>query len=63
MSSARVVRCWVTSRNERQPYGQLLRKRTEAAKEDFDRCIALDYNHQKSRWYRGMCKEINEKDS
>ncbi len=35
----------------------------EAAKEDFDRCIALDYNHQKSRWYRGMCKEINEKDS
>ena len=26
MSSARVVRCWVKSRNERNPYGQLLRK-------------------------------------
>ena len=24
MSSARVVRCWVKSRNERNPYGQLL---------------------------------------
>ena len=30
MSSARVVRCWVKSRNERNPYGQLLRKRTQA---------------------------------
>ena len=30
MSSARVVRCWVKSRNERNPYGQLLRKRTLA---------------------------------
>ena len=28
LSSARVVRCWVKSRNERNPYGQLLRKRT-----------------------------------
>ena len=28
MSSARVVRCWVKSRNERNPYGQLLRKST-----------------------------------
>ncbi len=28
MSSARVVRCWVKSRNERNPYDQLLRKRT-----------------------------------
>ena len=26
MSSARVVRCWVKSRNERNPYVQLLRK-------------------------------------
>ena len=26
LSSARVVRCWVKSRNERNPYGQLLRK-------------------------------------
>ena len=33
----------------------------EAAKEDFDRCIALDYNHQKGRWYRDMCKEMNKK--
>ena len=24
LSSARVVRCWVKSRNERNPYGQLL---------------------------------------
>ena len=30
MSSARVVRCWVKSRNERKPYRQLLRKRTLA---------------------------------
>ena len=30
MSSARVVRCWVKSRNERNPYRQLLRKRTLA---------------------------------
>ena len=28
LSSARVVRCWVKSRNERNPYAQLLRKRT-----------------------------------
>ena len=28
LSSARVVRCWVKSRNERNPYVQLLRKRT-----------------------------------
>ena len=28
MSSARVVRCWVKSRNERNPYVQLLRKST-----------------------------------
>ena len=28
LSSARVVRCWVKSRNERNPYGQLLRKST-----------------------------------
>ena len=26
LSSARVVRCWVKSRNERNPYCQLLRK-------------------------------------
>ncbi len=30
LSSARVVRCWVKSRNERNPYGRLLRKRTLA---------------------------------
>ena len=30
MSSARVVRCWVKSRNERNPCCQLLRKRTLA---------------------------------
>ncbi len=30
LSSARVVRCWVKSRNKRNPYGQLLRKRTLA---------------------------------
>ena len=30
MSSARVVRCWVKSRNERNPYCQLLRKSTLA---------------------------------
>ncbi len=30
LSTARVVRCWVKSRNERNPYGQLLRKRTLA---------------------------------
>ena len=30
LSSARVVRCWVKSRNERNPYGLLLRKRTQA---------------------------------
>ncbi len=30
LSSARVARCWVKSRNERNPYGQLLRKRTLA---------------------------------
>ena len=30
LSSARVVRCWVKSPNERNPYGQLLRKRTLA---------------------------------
>ena len=30
LSSARVVRCWVKSRNERNPYGQLLRKSTLA---------------------------------
>ena len=28
MSSARVVRCWVKSRNERNPYVKLLRKST-----------------------------------
>ena len=28
LSSARVVRCWVKSRNERNPYVQLLRKST-----------------------------------
>ncbi len=30
LSSARVVRCWVKPRNERNPYCQLLRKRTLA---------------------------------
>ena len=30
LSSARVVRCWVKSRNERNPYSQLLRKSTLA---------------------------------
>ena len=30
LSPARVVRCWVKSRNERNPYCQLLRKRTRA---------------------------------
>ena len=30
LSSARVVRCWVKSRNERNPYGRLLRKSTPA---------------------------------
>ena len=30
LSSARVVRCWVKSRNARNPYGQLLRKSTLA---------------------------------
>ena len=30
LSSARVVRCWVKSRNERNPYCQLLRKSTLA---------------------------------
>ncbi len=30
LSSARVVRCWVNSRNERNPYGQLLRQWTLA---------------------------------
>ena len=30
LSSARVVRCWVKSRNERNPYRQLLRKSTLA---------------------------------
>ena len=29
MSSARVVRCWVKSRNERNPYGQLLTRSGE----------------------------------
>ena len=29
MSSARVVRCWVKSRNERNPYGQLLTGKAE----------------------------------
>ena len=29
MSSARVVRCWVKSRNERNPYGQLLTRNGE----------------------------------
>ena len=29
MSSARVVRCWVKSRNERNPYGQLLTDKAE----------------------------------
>ncbi len=29
MSSARVVRCWVKSRNERNPYDQLLTRRGE----------------------------------
>ena len=29
LSSARVVRCWVKSRNERNPYGQLLTSKVE----------------------------------
>ena len=29
MSSARVVRCWVKSRNERNPYDQLLTGKAE----------------------------------
>ena len=29
LSSARVVRCWVKSRNERNPYGQLLTVKAE----------------------------------
>ena len=29
LSSARVVRCWVKSRNERNPYGQLLTREGE----------------------------------
>ena len=29
LSSARVVRCWVKSRNERNPYGQLLTRKGE----------------------------------
>ena len=29
LSSARVVRCWVKSRNERNPYGQLLTGKAE----------------------------------
>ena len=33
MSSARVVRCWVKSRNERNPYFQLLTGRAEDSEE------------------------------
>ena len=33
MSSARVVRCWVKSRNERNPYCQLLTGRAEDSDE------------------------------
>ena len=42
LSSARVVRCWVKSRNERNPYCQLLRKRTLAGLPDvYKRQITL----------------------
>lgn len=33
MSSARVVRCWVKSRNERNPYFQLLTGKAEDSEE------------------------------
>ena len=33
LSSARVVRCWVKSRNERNPYDQLLTRRGEDSDE------------------------------
>ena len=33
MSSARVVRCWVKSRNERNPYDQLLTREVEDSDE------------------------------
>ena len=33
LSSARVVRCWVKSRNERNPYFQLLTRRGEDSEE------------------------------
>ena len=33
MSSARVVRCWVKSRNERNPYDQLLTGKAEDSDE------------------------------
>ena len=33
LSSARVVRCWVKSRNERNPYGQLLTGKAEDSDE------------------------------
>ena len=33
LSSARVVRCWVKSRNERNPYLQLLTRRGEDSEE------------------------------
>ena len=33
MSSARVVRCWVKSRNERNPYVQLLTGKAEDSEE------------------------------
>ena len=45
MSSARVVRCWVKSRNERNPYGQLLRKRTLARLPLTKRRKAVSYTH------------------
>ena len=37
MSSARVVRCWVKSRNERNPYGQLLLEREDSGRTAVDK--------------------------
>ena len=65
LSSARVVRCWVKSRNERNPYGLLLRKRTQAGlpltkrrkvgtTSNHHALYVLGYTRTTMAWNRGM---------
>ena len=69
MSSARVVRCWVKSRNERNPYVQLLREedsgqtavdKTEEGGDDVKSSCPLRSGLH--TYYNGVNKELRRRE-